>query len=212
LAFGYFKKGLIYEMVLNDLKSSTAEYEKVLQILKDILPNSWMVAAARGGMAVNCAREGNIEKAEQLLEELKRDLDRYGPSVHYQYWFTASGIEELKGNYDIARTYSEKLLKVQPYFWSRQLIGRNHLLAGRPEDAIRVYEKIIDRYEANRAYWPTMGVLVHFELGQAYEGAGRYEEAIKQYETFLDIWKNADEGLKFVEDAKARLANLKRGG
>jgi len=33
--------------------------------------------------------------------------------------------------------------------------------------------------------------------------------AREQYETFLDIWKNADEGLKSVEDAKERLANLK---
>ena len=31
----------------------------------------------------------------------------------------------------------------------------------------------------------------------------------QQYETFLDIWKNADEGLASVEDAKERLAKLK---
>lgn len=32
--------------------------------------------------------------------------------------------------------------------------------------------------------------------------------AIAQY-AFLDVWKNADEGLASVEDAKARLAKLK---
>lgn len=47
------------------------------------------------------------------------------------------------------------------------------------------------------------------DLGQAYEAAGRNPEAIEQYETFLDIWKNADEGLSSVEDAKERLAKLK---
>ena len=31
----------------------------------------------------------------------------------------------------------------------------------------------------------------------------------QQYEIFLDIWKNADEGLKAVEDAKERLAKLR---
>ena len=31
----------------------------------------------------------------------------------------------------------------------------------------------------------------------------------QQSEKFLDIWKNADEGLKAVEDAKERLAKLR---
>ena len=48
----------------------------------------------------------------------------------------------------------------------------------------------------------------HYYLGQAYEAAGQKQDAIEQYETFLDIWKNADEGLESVDDAKERLAKL----
>ena len=36
------------------------------------------------------------------------------------------------------------------------------------------------------------------------------DDAIAQYETFLNIWKDADPGLKKVEDAKQCLAVLKR--
>ena len=74
-----------------------------------------------------------------------------------------------------------------------------------------IYEKLINRYEPNRAYWPANGVMNYFYLGRTYEEAGRNDEAIKQYETFLDIWRNADEGIKIIEDAKERLAKLKNG-
>jgi hypothetical protein len=52
-------------------------------------------------------------------------------------------------------------------------------------------------------------VLLHYELGQAYEKTGRKVDAIDQYETFLNIWKNADEELGSVKDAKRRLSSLK---
>jgi len=74
---------------------------------------------------------------------------------------------------------------------------------------LKIYEKIIKRYEVNRAYLATVGVLTHFYLGQAYEAAGRTEDAIEQYETFLDIWKNADPDISFLDEARDRLTQLK---
>ena len=74
---------------------------------------------------------------------------------------------------------------------------------------MKIYEKIINRYDLHRGYWPEFGVTTYYYLGQAYEAAGRYDEAIEQYETFLDIWKDADPGIESVEDAKERLTRLK---
>jgi len=85
----------------------------------------------------------------------------------------------------------------------------DHLEAGRPHDAAEILEKVIDRYDDNRSEGAGFSVTNHYWLGQAYEESGRPADAIAQYETFLDIWKNADEGLKSVEDAKERLAKLK---
>ena len=103
----------------------------------------------------------------------------------------------------------EKVVRLNPIFGYRSSLAQSYLGAGRLDEAIAVFEKITNRCEQNRAFWPASEVSTYYYLGQAYEAAGRYDEAIKQYETFLDIWRNADEGLPSVEDARARLARLK---
>jgi len=45
----------------------------------------------------------------------------------------------------------------------------------------------------------------------SYEAVGRYDEAIKQYSVFLNTWKNADEGIDEIDDAKDRLSKLRSG-
>ena len=46
-------------------------------------------------------------------------------------------------------------------------------------------------------------------LGKIYEKQGEPKRAIENYEKFLELWKNADEDLPDLIDAKARLARLK---
>jgi len=70
-------------------------------------------------------------------------------------------------------------------------------------------EEAMTGYDDNRLNYPERSVMGHYYLGQAYEAAGRTSEAIEQYETFLDIWRNADEGLESVEHTKELLTILK---
>jgi tetratricopeptide (TPR) repeat protein len=89
-------------------------------------------------------------------------------------------------------------------------LARAYLEADQLGEAVTEYENILMGY-----YEPNLGrslfqiVKAHYYLGVAYENSGWVDKAIEQYETFLDIWKNADEGLESVEDAKERLARLK---
>jgi hypothetical protein len=46
-------------------------------------------------------------------------------------------------------------------------------------------------------------------MGKIYEEKGDTKSAIRSYQKFLDLWKNADEDLPDLIDAKKRLAGLK---
>jgi serine/threonine protein kinase/tetratricopeptide (TPR) repeat protein len=209
--YGTFKRGVIYQEYLDDPESAISEFEKAAETLKEIEPNSFLVAFSRGAIAYSHTLSGDLDRADQLLRELERDIEDYGPTALRGYWFCVGLIELRKGNFDAAVVHLEKLVRLNPMFWNRFHLGEGYLGAGRLDDAIAVFEKIINRYEQSLADFPAKGVLTHYYLGRAYEEAGRYSDAIAQYETFLDIWKNADEGLKMVVDAKERLARLKAG-
>ena len=89
-------------------------------------------------------------------------------------------------------------------------LGQCYLGVGRIPEAIEAFEKAMAKYDNVRWSYPKRAVLLHYDLGQAYEAAGRTDDAIEQYEIFLDIWKNADEGLESVEDTKVRLTRLRK--
>jgi TolB-like protein/Tfp pilus assembly protein PilF len=208
---GTWARGFIYNLWLNDPELGISEFEKVLATLREIAPNSNMVASSRGLIAYGHALSGDLDRADQLLRELEGDIEDYGPTALDDYRTCVAVIEMEKGNFDTAAVLLQEQYKTSPWFTYRQWIARSYLGAGRIDDALKIYEKIVNRYEPGQGYWPVFGVMTHFYLAQTYEAAGRYDEAIAQYETFLDIWKNADEGVPSIEDARARLANLKHG-
>ena len=208
--FGIMKRGFIYHhLYIDDQELAISEYEKVIKIQEDIEPNDWSVAPARGGIAVSYAKSGDMRKADQLMGELEEDIEKYGPSALPYYWVGAGWLEMEKENFDAAATYFENGFKVFPGYFAQREIARSYLGAGRVNDAVVALEKTIHGYLDNRGYWPTWYVMTHYYLGQAYEAAGRNDEAIEQYETLLDIWRDADDGIKIIEDAKERLAKLK---
>jgi tetratricopeptide (TPR) repeat protein len=50
---------------------------------------------------------------------------------------------------------------------------------------------------------------VHLRLGQLHEETGDRSRAIEYYEKALEQWKNADEALPELHEARARLERLK---
>jgi tetratricopeptide (TPR) repeat protein len=89
--------------------------------------------------------------------------------------------------------------------WSiewREALARAHHMAGNLEEAAAVHEKMLREFKGH--------FISHYELGQIYEEMGRSAEAAHQYEAFLAAWAEADEGLPQVEDARRRLARLRR--
>ncbi len=89
------------------------------------------------------------------------------------------------------------------------LSGRALLASGRASEAVKELETCVNRYFIEDFGSMSAGVEAHYYLGIAYEQSGAAKKAVRQYEEFLRIWKDADPGMKTVEDARARLARLR---
>jgi serine/threonine protein kinase/tetratricopeptide (TPR) repeat protein len=148
--------------------------------------------------------------ADNIINRLHGELQGSQQGDSAAYLLARAFVSQELGQYDTATAYWQVLHGKNPDTYLYQLnLGISLLGAGDLGEAVITLEKAMNSYSPSRAYWPPLSVEGHYWLGQAYEASGWTDKAIEQYETFLDIWKDADEGLKSIDDAKERLARLK---
>jgi tetratricopeptide (TPR) repeat protein len=74
------------------------------------------------------------------------------------------------------------------------------------DKAIAEYERLLD---PERTEFSLVHPFSRLRLARLYEKKGRLRAAVKQYEKVLEVWKEADQGLSEVEEARNRLAALR---
>ena len=94
-------------------------------------------------------------------------------------------------------------------FYILYFLGRAHRLNSNIEDAVTTLSRAVTYIDAadHLALFP-FNILVHYELGLAYEASGWNQKAADSYTKFLDIWKGADFESAEMADAGERLARL----
>ena len=152
-------------------------------------------------------RQGDLVNAQQATESLGNDND---VSLKWQYWYALGWIERTKGNWKAAIENFKKGLEIRPDFRGRFMLAQTYLEANQLGEAVGEFEKALSRYDESRLHWAILAVKAYYLLGLAYEKSGWNNKAIEKYQEFLEIWKNADPGIAEVEDAKQRLAILKK--
>ena len=178
--------------------------EKLTRSYEKAYPDNPVIS---GLMHVNfLVKKGDLSRATEVANALSKDTG----VDSWQYWTRKGWIEQGRGNMDAACASFEKAVE----FWGKAFYLRYHLAlaylkAGRLADAVGEFERLLKRFDLNRAANPINAVKANYHLGVAYEQSGWYDRAIDQYEIFLDIWKDADPGTETLEDAKRRLAALK---
>ena len=83
----------------------------------------------------------------------------------------------------------------------RVMLAEAYHMDGDLEEAVAVNRETLRIYGGH--------ALSHYELGKLYEELGQPGEAQEHYTRFLEMWKNADEGLPQPEHARERLKALK---
>ncbi len=205
------RKAWIDFWFLEDYPAALAEAELSKSVVDVIDPgNSFYALWCKGSAATNHARNGNLARADSLMERLKQETDTTEArnlANDYLHWLAQ--VEFEKGNFDSAVALYEQVYQRDQSSMIMWFLGLYYLRADRVGDAVDMLEGCLHKYDASYLRWPEIYVTTHYWLGQAYERSGWTDKAIEQYETFLDIWKDADEGLPSVDDARTRLARLK---
>ena len=171
-------------------------------------------------MLLNC---GKIDSARFKLAEIESQMYKIHPAREDQATFQynvlygevsvaedslENAVEALENSspLEMAHVLTETVLRYNvPYL--RDVLARAYRNKGELDKSIAEYERIIT-FDPETKERCLIHPTYHYRLAKLYEEKGRLGEAIKEYEKFLEIWKDADEDLPDLIDAKARLAGL----
>jgi tetratricopeptide (TPR) repeat protein len=203
----YLKADIYVETGSYDL--ALKEFEVAMEIFRDVGYNPPVYA--RDYYVYILAEKGDIERAEEVTQAIKKDLEGSDGFSMRSYWYAAGCVAFAKGDYGASVAALEEAAKNTERFWEHYLLGKAYLESGQLGEAVASFEGVLGRYGQSRTYAPVIAVRAHYLLALAYEQSGWNNRAIEQYEEFLDIWKDADPGIPEIEDARARLTRLRRG-
>ncbi len=161
--------------------------------------------------AVLLAARGEIDAAEDTLRALQEAHDMNNPDHCSGYWRLSGAIELIKGDYPTAITQLQRglLQNASPVFEARYLLALAYEKSGQPGPAAQLLENALSRYDERRIGYPLWAAKAHFHLGKAYEQLEQRQEAIAKYEEFLHVWKDADEDIPELQEARERLRALR---
>jgi tetratricopeptide (TPR) repeat protein len=206
-AVKYMFKALVY-MEMNEVTLALKECETAIEIRLKFDPvhklewegyHAWILAA-----------NNQVEKIEEIAGNIKKDMNKKDRTVGRSYWHILGWCKLSKGNLETAIPNFEKAVKEYPNFLDHYLLAKTYLDIGRLGEAVKMFEKALSSYDLTRVALGIHLAKAYFLLGSAYEKSGWNRKAAAKYEEFLDIWKDADPGIKEIKIAKQRLVKLKR--
>ncbi len=153
-------------------------------------------------------KAGKTEEAKLLLDQLKQNAQSKKTNDVTTYWRALGEIALFAKDYAratecLARFDSASSNQIGDYSLAEAYLGSGEVMR-----AIDILEKKQIIYNQERAIDGARSVRGYYLLGCAYDEIGQKDKARIALERFLSIWKDADPGLKEVDDAKARLARL----
>ncbi len=178
-----FAQGNIY---LNQLKMDSARTE--LEKIKTLFPKLTPIYKERYRYREDflytqiLLKEDSLEKAIEIVNNLKSFETPFGFTLNY---FVYNFPRSKDG---LAQAYSRK---------------------GEVDRAIMEYKRLTELDPFKRE-WCLINPKYHYRLGMLYERRGQIDKATESYEKFLDICTLSDPNNPEIEDAKNRLAFLRK--
>jgi serine/threonine protein kinase/Tfp pilus assembly protein PilF len=163
--------------------------------------------------------ERQIEEAKKAGLELRQRIEKTGVPKHMRHYEHLMGrIALAEGHPDQAVDRFKKALKLLPSQMDEgsdsqafyyDALAAAYYQARNWSKAIKTYKQIIS-LTTGRLEWGDIYARSYYWLGKIYQLSGNNTAAAGSYEIFIQMWKNADEDLPEVDDAKMQLQALRR--
>ena len=166
---------------------------------------------------IDSAKARVAERDSRLVELSEKEPHWAGRN--FSFGFLRMEILMAEGDFEKAIAIGEKVspvvdvrsLGIKELFainipFLQDILARAYHQNGDINKAIGEYEQLIT-LDPNSKDRRLIHPKYHYRLAKLYDEKGWPGKAIEQYEKFLEIWKNADEDLPELIDARARLRN-----
>ncbi|UCE07500.1 MAG: tetratricopeptide repeat protein, partial [bacterium] len=173
------KKGYIYYLK-NNFPTALNQLNRSLTIFPDAI---W----SREWRGLVFLKQHNYDQVLTEAEKMKALIDRYGLKGYQCSYNNLLGRAAMEqGLYDEAIMYFKDSIELDPAS-CRYPLATAYFKKGEYQKAIDLCQEFF-KYNENNA-------LAHLLLAQVYEKQNNNDLAVTEYRKFLDIWKDADEGL-----------------
>lgn len=154
-------------------------------------------------------KAGDTSASRVMLDQLAQDAQSKRPHAVGTYWHAKGSIALFTTDYSKAVEYLARADSVFNTISGNYELAEAYLESRNHQQAIKMLEQELRIFDQYRAINGPEFVRGYYLLGRAYDEIGEKDKARAALETFLTIWKDADPGIKEVDDAKARLTRLK---
>jgi serine/threonine protein kinase/tetratricopeptide (TPR) repeat protein len=218
------QKRPVLEDLLAGLYLRTERPDEALELLEKMWgravqrDNVWEKTGVLHAQGLAFSQKGDFEAALKKADELKSLIESGLNQKRIRYYHNLMGLIELEQGRPVqAVTLLQKAadLLYHPntnfphvhalFYWT---LARARFEAGQWESARKNFEHILG-LNAARLRDGDIYAKSFYMLGRIHEQHGDPAKAIEHYERFLDLWRAADPGLPEVEDAQARIKDLK---
>ncbi|GAF78556.1 unnamed protein product, partial [marine sediment metagenome] len=95
------------------------------------------------------AESGRIAEAEELLREVRKDIEGDDPALMRHYWASLGAIELVKGNANSAVAHLERVQResLSPGFFVNYLLAEAYLESGKLAEAVALLERMLSSYD-----------------------------------------------------------------
>ena len=199
---------------LGNIERALEQVDKLWEdaVKEEDLSMQRLILVSRGFIYIDMNLLDEAQKAANQLKALCENA--INKNQMRRYYNVQANIELRKGNFADAISLVEKALSMLSANSSAKLIYGDSLAlayyrSGDLENARLEYEKI-QSLPVGRTTYGKSYARSFYMLGKVYQEMGDNTKAVENYEKFLDLWGDADPEFTEVDDAKKRLAALKR--